>query len=117
VSGSGRNRCTAALAALAALGSSGAWGGGAEQVVSGTRLSGEKSMKDIKLAVLDTLGATLVYHRFESSRLGIDYGREIDLQLQARWHRLTGLIKYASYDAHAFATDTSKFWLQLEYVL
>jgi hypothetical protein len=69
------------------------------------------------VGVLDTLGANLVYHRFESSRLGIDYGREIDLQLQARWHRMTGLIKYASYDTRGFATDTSKFWLQLEYVL
>jgi len=69
------------------------------------------------VALLDTLGATVVYHRFESSRLGIDYGRELDLQLQGKWHHVTGLIKYADYDAHGFATDTSKFWLQLEYVL
>ena len=69
------------------------------------------------VGVLDTLGATVVYHHFESSRLGIDYGSEIDLQLQARWHHMTGLIKYANYDARAFATDTSKYWLQLEYVL
>jgi hypothetical protein len=31
------------------------------------------------VGVFDTLGATLVYHRFESSRLNIDYGNEIDL--------------------------------------
>jgi hypothetical protein len=69
------------------------------------------------VAGLDTLGANVVYHRFESSRLGIDYGREIDLQLQGKWHHVTGLVKYASYDANAFATDTSKFWVQVEYVL
>jgi hypothetical protein len=69
------------------------------------------------VGVLDTLGATLVYHRFDSSRVDIDYGSEIDLQLQARWHHVTGLIKYADYDAHAFATDTRKYWLQVEYAL
>jgi hypothetical protein len=66
---------------------------------------------------LDTLGATLVYHRFESSRVNINYGSEIDLQLQARWRHVTCLIKYADYDAHAFATDTRKYWLQIEYAL
>lgn len=70
-----------------------------------------------KVGVLDSLGATVVHHRFESGRLGIDYGHETDLQLQGKWHRVTGLIKYAAYDAQAFATDTRKLWLQLEYVL
>jgi hypothetical protein len=69
------------------------------------------------VGVLDTLSATATYHHFESSRLDIDYGNEIDLQLQAKWHRVTGLIKYARYDARAFATDTSKYWLQFEYAL
>jgi hypothetical protein len=69
------------------------------------------------VGMLDSLGATVVYHRFESSRLNIDYGREVDLQLQGKWHHTTGVIKYATYDAHSFATDTKKFWLQLEYVL
>jgi hypothetical protein len=35
----------------------------------------------------------------------------------AKWHSVTGVIKYAAYDAQAFATDTRKFWLQVEYVL
>jgi hypothetical protein len=69
------------------------------------------------VAGLDSLGATLVYHRFESSRLGIDYGREVDLQLQGKWHHVTGLLKYADYEAHSFATDTRKVWMQVEYVL
>jgi hypothetical protein len=65
--------------------------------------------------ILDSLAATIVYHRFESSRLNINYGSEIDLQLQARWRHVTCLIKYADYEAHAFATDTRKYWLQVEY--
>ena len=69
------------------------------------------------VGVFDTLGATLVYHRFESSRLNVDYGSEIDLQLQARWRQVNFLIKYADYDADAFATDTRKYWLQVEYAL
>lgn len=69
------------------------------------------------VGVFATLGATLVYHQFDSSRLNIDYGSEIDLQLQARWRNLTCLIKYADYEADAFATDTRKYWLQVEYAL
>lgn len=69
------------------------------------------------VGAFDTLSATLFYHRFESSRLSIDYGSELDLQLQLSWHRVTGLIKFANYDAQAFATDTRKYWLQIEYAL
>jgi hypothetical protein len=57
------------------------------------------------------------YHEFESSRLGLHYGNETDLQLQGKWRRFTGVLKYASYQARTFATDTTKYWLQLEYVL
>lgn len=66
---------------------------------------------------LDSLGVTLVYHDFESNRLNTDYGHEIDAQVQGKWHKFTGVLKYANYHANAFATDTTKFWLQLEYVL
>ena len=69
------------------------------------------------VGAFDALSATLVYHRFESSRLNIDYGSELDLQLQGTWHRVTGLIKFANYDAHDFATNTTKYWLQIEYAL
>ena len=66
---------------------------------------------------LDSLSGTVVYHNFESSRRSVDYGNETDLQLQGKWQHFTGLLKYASYRAHSFATDTKKYWLQLEYVL
>jgi hypothetical protein len=68
------------------------------------------------LAVLDTLTATAVYHRFDSTRLGIDYGSEVDLQLQAKYQRFNLLLKYAEYEADRFATDTSKYWVEVDYV-
>jgi hypothetical protein len=67
-------------------------------------------------AALDTLSATLVYHEFRSDRLNLDYGSEIDLQLQAKWHRFSGLLKYADYRAETFATDTAKYWAEINYV-
>jgi len=67
-------------------------------------------------ASLDTLSATVVYHDFRSDRLNLDYGSEIDLQLQAKWHRFSGLLKYADYRAERFATDTSKYWAEINYV-
>jgi hypothetical protein len=73
------------------------------------------------VAMLDTLSANLVYRDFESERLALDLGTEVDLQLQAKYQRFVGLLKYARYDAHEGRTpaayqDTTKFWVQLEYV-
>jgi hypothetical protein len=68
------------------------------------------------LAALDTLSANLVYHAFRSDRLNLSYGSEVDLQLQAKWHRFSGLLKYADYRADRFATDTSKYWAEINYV-
>ena len=68
------------------------------------------------VGALDTLSASAVFHQFKSKRLGIDYGSEVDLQLQAKWQRFNGLVKYASYHADRFATDTAKYWLEIDYV-
>ena len=68
------------------------------------------------LGILDTLAASATYHVFQSERLGVDYGSEIDLQLQAKWQRFNFLLKYADYTRESFATDTSKLWLQAELV-
>ncbi|MBX5460202.1 MAG: hypothetical protein IRZ28_03850 [Steroidobacteraceae bacterium] len=65
---------------------------------------------------LDAFSASAVYNEFGSDRLGLDYGSEIDLQLQAKWRRFNVLLKYADYDADAFATDTSKYWAEVNYV-
>jgi hypothetical protein len=68
------------------------------------------------LGVLDTVSANAVYHEFTSNRLDLDYGSEIDLQVQAKYQRFNLLLKYADYRADRFATDTSKYWLQVDYV-
>jgi hypothetical protein len=68
------------------------------------------------VGVLETVSATAVYHQFDSSRLSIDYGSEVDLQLQAKYQRFNFLLKYADYNADRFATDTHKYWVQLDYV-
>lgn len=58
-----------------------------------------------------------VYHRFESDRLVRHYGNEIDLLASAKLGRTTATIRYADYDADRFATDTRKFWLQLDWTI
>ena len=68
------------------------------------------------IGFLDTLSANAVYTQFDSNRLSIDYGSEVDLQLQAKYQRFNLLLKYADYNAERFATDTHKYWVQLDYV-
>lgn len=68
-----------------------------------------------KIAGLDAISATLVHHRFDSDRLGLHYGNEWDAMLSARKGRWAATAKLAAYEADEFATDTSKFWLQLEW--
>ena len=69
-----------------------------------------------KAAGLDVINATIVYHRFDSDRLGIHYGSEWDAMITAKKGRWTATAKFAAYDADDFATDTRKLWLQLEWV-
>lgn len=70
-----------------------------------------------KLGKLTVLSATATWHDFRSDRLSQHYGSEINLQIAARLKRIGVAIKYADYDAKAFATDTSKLWAQLEWSL
>ncbi len=65
----------------------------------------------------DAITASATWHRFDSDRLGLHYGDEIDLLLSARRGRATVAARYAHYDADAFATDTDKFWLSLDWSL
>lgn len=71
--------------------------------------------------VFDALSATLVYHEYSTQRLDVDLGTEVNVQLQAKVKRFSGAIKYAPYEAHEGRTlaayqDTTKLWVQLEYV-
>lgn len=65
---------------------------------------------------LDTLSAQASYHWYEAERVALDYGAELNLQLQAKWHRFQGTLKYADYAADRLFTDTTKLWVQLDYV-
>lgn len=68
-----------------------------------------------KVAGLDAINAQLVYHRFASDRLDMHYGNEWNALLAAKKGKWTATAKLADYRADAFATDTRKFWLQLEW--
>ncbi|KTD99452.1 hypothetical protein ATE68_23200 [Sphingopyxis sp. H038] len=58
-----------------------------------------------------------VYHDYRSDRASRAYGEEIDLLASAKLGKLTASARYAHYDADTFATDTDKFWLQLDWML
>lgn len=55
------------------------------------------------------------YHRFTSDRLVRPYGSELDLLGSAKLGRYTFSARFADYQADGFATDTRKFWLQLDW--
>ena len=57
------------------------------------------------------------FHRFESDRLDQHYGDEINLLANVKRKKTTISARFAHYDAKTFATDTSKFWLQLDWAL
>jgi hypothetical protein len=58
-----------------------------------------------------------VWHRFESDRIIRHYGNEWDLLASGKFGPTTLSARYARYDADLLATDTSKFWLQLDWNL
>ncbi len=69
------------------------------------------------IGTLKAVSLQAVYHRFESDRLVRHYGNEIDLLASAKLGRTTASVRYAGYDADTFATDTRKFWLQLDWTI
>jgi hypothetical protein len=74
-----------------------------------------------KLGMFDSFSANVVYHNYETDRANVDLGNEVDLQLQAKWKRFIGTVKYADYSAKSGETpatyqDTSKVWAQLDFV-
>jgi len=67
------------------------------------------------VGLFSSIGAMAVYHDFRAERGGAHYGDEIDLQLVGKIGKYTITAKYADYNARTFATDTSKFWMSIEY--
>jgi hypothetical protein len=70
-----------------------------------------------KVGPFDQIGLTAAYHQYDSDRLSLDYGDEVNLQLLAKLKRFTAIVKYSDYNAKAFATDTKRLWLQLEWAI
>lgn len=66
---------------------------------------------------IEALGLSATWHRFDSDRLDQHYGNELDLLASLRRGRTTFSVRYARYRADAFATDTDKFWLSLDWAL
>lgn len=66
---------------------------------------------------LRVLALQAVYHRFASDRASRLYGDEIDLLASARLRKTTIALRYASYHADSFATNTKKFWVQMDWSL
>ena len=63
------------------------------------------------------LALSAYYHWYHSDRLSLDYGEELNLLASGKLGRTTASVRYAHYDAKAFATDTDKLWLQLDWSL
>ena len=70
-----------------------------------------------KWGKLSAVTAQATYHHYNADRLGLSYGNEINLLLSAKRKRTTFALKYADYNAKAFATDTRKFWASVEWAL
>lgn len=62
-------------------------------------------------------GVSATYHRFRSDRLDQHYGAEWDLLASIKRYRTTLSARYARYRAAAFATDTDKAWLEIDWTL
>lgn len=66
---------------------------------------------------LKAVSLQAIYHDYRSDRASRSYGDEIDLLASARLGKVTASARYAHYNADTFATDTDKFWLQLDWML
>lgn len=88
-----------------------AWNGWADQFLTipakgleDTYLSASTKLFGIKMKA--------VYHDYNSDKSNIDYGDELDLVfIKPINDNYSLLVKYASYDADKFSTDTKKIWI------
>lgn len=67
-------------------------------------------------AALQRVSILASYHKYSAERGSMRYGSEADLQAQAQGRRLTGSLKFARYEADRLLTDTTKWWLEIEYI-
>lgn len=68
-----------------------------------------------KVKALPGLNYAVSYHWFGSDVDHVKFGNEVDASVGFRTRKVNWLVKYASYVARGFGTDTKKFWLEAEY--
>jgi hypothetical protein len=68
-----------------------------------------------RLPPLKGLTYAASYHWFGSDVNNTKFGNEVDAQIGLRVRRIDWLVKYASYVAKGFGTDTRKVWLEADY--
>lgn len=64
---------------------------------------------------LSAMTLQAAWHRFDSDRRDQHYGNEIDLFASAKLRKTAISLRYAHYDARDLATDTNKYWFQLDW--
>jgi len=63
---------------------------------------------------LNDIGLSATFHNLSSDEGSIDYGTEVDITASYTFaKKYNFLVKFASYNADEFATDTSKLWVQV----
>ena len=75
------------------------------------------SYKFEKVKALPGLTATVVYHQYDSDVGDVEYGTEWNALVGFKRGRFGWAVKYADYDAAAFATDTRKLWVQMDWMI
>jgi hypothetical protein len=85
-----------------------------------TPLNGLQDIYFLAAANIEVIDRPLVlkfiYHDFRSDNDSIRYGSEFDLMAQFTvFERFDVLLKFASYNAKDYASDTGKFWVSLHY--
>jgi hypothetical protein len=72
-----------------------------------------KKLPSVKM--LPGLNAAVTYHKFDSDKLNLKYGDEVDATLGFKISKFSIAAKYANYNSKGFSVDTEKFWLDLGY--
>jgi Alginate export len=68
-----------------------------------------------KVKALPGLNAAVTYHKFDSDKLNLKYGDEIDATLGFKISKFSIGMKYANYNSKGFGVDTKKFWFDFGY--
>lgn len=92
------------------------WNGWADKFLQTPSAGLETIYLRFKGKLADGWRFAVIYHEFTSDAGDIDFGTELDAEVvyKAPWKQ-TFSVKYASYDADRFSSDTEKIWLWTSY--